>query len=306
MLYKEIRVKNFIKVDTIISAFNRKLDKNYIFEGESHDFWELQFAVKGSVYINTNNDFYRLRQGEITLFKPNQFHIIYCDGQEDAEMCVFAFRCNSVLLNLLANKIMRASDECVKLLNFACLEAARVYKIVPEPTDGRILIKKNTNVIGGEQLLSSYIESFLILLVRDSKNSTTTTARNEETIRMSQQEYLAESIRDYMEEQVHTQITLSTLAKIFGVSVSLIKTRYKETYNCSPIADFHKLKIAKAKELLALKNLSIGGIATSLSFENIYYFSNFFKKQTGFSPLEYRNFIHKSQSSQSKISKASL
>ncbi len=295
MVYKEIKTKNSIKVDTIISAFNRKLDKNYIFEGESHDFWELQFAVKGSVYIYTSDDFYRLRQGEVTLFKPNQFHVIYCDGEEDSEMGVFAFRCTSVLLNLIANKIMRASDECVKLLQFASLEARRVFKIVPEPTDGRILIKNNVNIIGSEQLLASYIEAFLILLVRESKNSTATAARNEAAIRMSQQEYLAESIRAYMEEQVHTQITLSTLAKIFGVSVSLIKIRYKAAYNCSPIADYHKLKVARAKELLALKNLSIGGIATSLSFENIYYFSNFFKKQTGLSPLEYRNFIHKSQ-----------
>ncbi len=295
MDYKEIKTKDIIKIDTIISAFNRKLDKNYIFEGESHDFWELQFAVKGSVYIYTSNDFYRLRQGEVTLFKPNQFHVIYCDGEADSEMGVFAFKCNSLLLNLIANKIMRASDECSRLLQFAYMESKRVFKIVPEPTDGRILIKKNSSLIGSGQLLASYIESFLILLLRDSRYSTATTARNEAAIRIFQQEHLAESIRAYIEEQVHTQITLSALAKIFGVSVSLIKIRYKAAYNCSPISDYHKLKIAKAKELLALKYLSIGGIATSLSFDNIYYFSNFFKKQTGFSPLEYRNFIHKSQ-----------
>ena len=47
-------------------------------------------------------------------------------------------------------------------------------------------------------------------------------------------------------------------------------------------------RIKKAKRLLTRTTYSISQIATKCGFENVYYFSNFFKKHTGIFPSKYR------------------
>lgn len=47
----------------------------------------------------------------------------------------------------------------------------------------------------------------------------------------------------------------------------------------------------EAKVLLTQTSLDIGEVATELGFDDVSYFSRFFKKQTGLSPVEYRRMI---------------
>lgn len=47
-------------------------------------------------------------------------------------------------------------------------------------------------------------------------------------------------------------------------------------------------RISEAKELLLLSDLSMTEIAFRIGFKNSQYFSNSFKKNTGFSPKDYR------------------
>lgn len=57
----------------------------------------------------------------------------------------------------------------------------------------------------------------------------------------------------------------------------------------SPINYIHKLRINKAKEMLASDFASISSVALSLGYANIYDFSRVFKKHAGTSPTKYRN-----------------
>jgi AraC-like DNA-binding protein len=51
----------------------------------------------------------------------------------------------------------------------------------------------------------------------------------------------------------------------------------------------HGLMISEAKRLFNYENLSVKEAAYSLGFSDPFYFSNFFKKHTGVSPLDYKN-----------------
>ena len=55
----------------------------------------------------------------------------------------------------------------------------------------------------------------------------------------------------------------------------------------SPVRFVTKMRIDYAKELLAANRRSVSEIAEMCGFSNAYYFSNVFKKQTGFSPSQY-------------------
>ena len=49
------------------------------------------------------------------------------------------------------------------------------------------------------------------------------------------------------------------------------------------------LRITRAKELLRSTDYSIQEISSMVGYENPLYFSRIFKKQTGYSPSEYRS-----------------
>ena len=70
--------------------------------------------------------------------------------------------------------------------------------------------------------------------------------------------------------------------------VSKLKKIFKEQFSESPISYFHKLKIEEIKRALCDTDNSITEISELFGFESIHYFSRFFKKHIGVSPLTYR------------------
>lgn len=80
------------------------------------------------------------------------------------------------------------------------------------------------------------------------------------------------------------------LVKISGLSYSYFKKLFIDKYGCPPVKFINRLKINRACELLQAKRFSISEIATLCGYENVYYFSNVFKKQLGVSPKNYNPF----------------
>ena len=78
------------------------------------------------------------------------------------------------------------------------------------------------------------------------------------------------------------------LISLSGLSYSYFKKLFIDKYGCPPVKYITKLKINRACELLMTGKFSISEIANLCGFENVYYFSNVFKKHTGVSPKNYK------------------
>lgn len=76
--------------------------------------------------------------------------------------------------------------------------------------------------------------------------------------------------------------------ELSGLSYSYFKKIFIDKYGCPPVKYVTKLKINRACELLITKKFSISEIAQLCGFENVYYFSNVFKKHIGVSPKNYK------------------
>jgi AraC-like DNA-binding protein len=74
-----------------------------------------------------------------------------------------------------------------------------------------------------------------------------------------------------------------------GISESSFYSIFKEWSGCSPIEYRNRIRIAAARSMLENTNLQISEIAFAVGFEDPYYFSRFFKKETGASPRAFRN-----------------
>lgn len=71
-------------------------------------------------------------------------------------------------------------------------------------------------------------------------------------------------------------------------SYSYFSRLFCECYRMSPVQYVTRLRIERAKELLATGRYSVTAVAAMCGFENVYYFSRVFKEQVGLPPKDYR------------------
>lgn len=97
-----------------------------------------------------------------------------------------------------------------------------------------------------------------------------------------------ESIRALMQQHIHEQLDLDTLAEQAKLSKYHFSKKFKELMGESPIKFFINMKIQRACYLLDSTPRSIKHIAAELGYHDAYYFSRLFKKNMGMSPEFYR------------------
>lgn len=93
----------------------------------------------------------------------------------------------------------------------------------------------------------------------------------------------------YMQSHVTDMyMDFNMLAAESGMSIDHFRHEFKRVYNLSPLQYFHKLKIEFIKKLMHNREYAIGDIAKIMGFDDLNYFSRFFKKHVGISPSEYK------------------
>ncbi len=92
----------------------------------------------------------------------------------------------------------------------------------------------------------------------------------------------------FIKEHFCEKLTLDALATVAHYSKQTLISKFKSDYKITPIEYITKLRINKAKDLLINSNYSIARISEMCGYENVYYFSNIFKKHEKLSPLKYR------------------
>lgn len=272
--YRHIPLRDEITVDSFVNAARVEVPRHFVFEGERHDFWELQYAAKGSFFVFARGQFRLVFRGQLILFAPGQLHVLYGTGQAPAEAWVYSFRCGSRALLPLDQRSIDASPAQHRLMEGILTEAEANF--CPSHVAGQLLEQRPRAAFGCEQLIKNRVEELLLLLTRSGEQAPGQRSRT-----------LAEAVRGYLQEHLHQSPDLTQLAAVFGVSVTYVKRVYRTRYGCSIMADFHRMKMERAESLLAA-DLPVGVVALRLGFEDPCYFSKCFKRHTGRTPTAYR------------------
>lgn len=105
---------------------------------------------------------------------------------------------------------------------------------------------------------------------------------------MQREASLPEKIRAAIDAQIEGKLSLETICAEFSYSKNHIITLFRNEYGITPYRYFEKKKIEVAKLYLCNTSFTIDEVAQHLSYADRNYFSNCFKKHTGYAPAEYR------------------
>ena len=289
-LFKNLQPpRHVLEIEKIMTIYYFEFSKDYRYTGEKHDFWELVYVDKGELEVAADEEWFKLREGDIIFHKPNEFHNLWANGVCAPNALIISFVCRSPVMSFFENKIMRLATGERELLAKVLKEAKDAF----QPNLGR-LYRDETRLpdprIGAEQMMYLYLSEFLIRLIRDEttevnqqRASGTTKKRFERTI--------VDDIVRFMEEHLDQQLFLHDICTHFFLSKTYLKTIFKEETGCSVMSYFKMLKMEEAKKLIRESNLSFTQIAQKLGFDSVHYFSNSFKRQVGQNPSEYARSI---------------
>lgn len=96
------------------------------------------------------------------------------------------------------------------------------------------------------------------------------------------------AVDDYISEHYcDSNFDCSVLQSMCGLSYSYFKKLFIEKYGMPPVKYITGLRIKRACELLLTNTFTVSEVAEMCGFENVYYFSNVFKRYLGASPKNY-------------------
>ncbi|GLC31026.1 AraC family transcriptional regulator [Clostridium omnivorum] len=280
MSYVKTLLKEEFNIKEIVTVHYFEFAKNYIYEGESHNFWEFVYVDKGEVEIMADTNGYKLNQGEIIFHKPNEFHNLWANGKVAPNLIVISFYCNSPSMAFFENKILSADDANRKLLSNIVKEARNAFSSDLSESELKKLEFRDNVIFGCEQLIKIYLEEFLINLVRRDK-SITKEVRLSSSVKERSDNNMTTKIIGFLQDNINNNLTFEDVCKFSNMSKTNLKTVFKEKTGTGVIEYFKSLKIEEAKRLIREEEMNFTQIADILGYSSIHYFSRHFKKATG-------------------------
>lgn len=289
MTYISTHMKKDISIDSIITIHYFEYMKDFIFKGESHDFWELLYVDKGDVSVQAGTQWYTLSAGDIIFHRPNEFHAFQSIGKKAPNLVAISFLCFSPGMHMFQHLRATLTLE-ERILISQILAEARLAFATPlhDPAVEQVKLSKHAP-FGSQQLIVLYLEQFLIMLKRNHLDGIPADGNPtlESPANITAKLYQFDRIVSYMQEHICDHMTIAKICEEFSISRSALQALFHKEKGCGAIEYFSQMKIEYAKELIRIGTMNFTEIAHYLSYSSLQYFSKQFKKSTGMSPLEY-------------------
>ncbi|WP_461811403.1 AraC family transcriptional regulator [Faecalimonas sp.] len=283
MTYISTKLKKEFLIESIITIHYFEYMNDFIFSGESHDFWEFLYVDKGKVSVQANDRQYTLTVGDIIFHKPNEFHAIQSVSKKSPNLVAISFYCHSPAIKSFHNFHCTLTLAERTLISKIIIKAKNTFSSpLHIPSVEQVKLSENAP-FGAQQLISLYLELLFITLKRNHLENSVFSSHAHSSVKNN----LPEEISDFMKRHICDALTIPSICETFSISRSVLHTIFTTQYNCSPMSYFQKLKIDYAKELLRSKKMNCTEVAHHLSFSSLQYFSKQFKKAVGMSPSEY-------------------
>ncbi len=288
--YYKHKIENLLVINKIVTIHYFEFDKDFQGPTEAHDFWELVYADKSTIFCTANGKEVELREGEVLFHKPLETHSLRSNGQNAPNVFIISFECKSQSIRFFENRKLKLNKQFLRFIYAIIEESKKTFDLPYSNPELKKMKLLPSPTLGGQQLIKNYLEILLVNLLRNE-----TEKAHASTVFLQLEDYsglLAQQVIDFLKQNVYHSLTISEICEALHYNKSYLFKQFKSATDYSIMAYFQKMKISESKRLLRETNYSVAQIADKLAFDTPNYFSKTFKKITGYTPLHYRK-LHK-------------
>lgn len=273
MIWTAYSVREQIKITDMYSFFEIHYDCGYEFAGETHNFWECVYIMKGEVCVSGDERVYNLVDGCFIFHEPLELHKFSVKSRDGADLLIFSFSAEGALTTYLAKKVFVLTASQKQMIRDML---AFVYERVEHPVIPKVtaLLEPFYTLPVYSQMLAIYLQMLMLSLVEEGEVSNVSSTRDV---------IMYKKAVNYLNSNVHRQPSVTEIARFCNVSEAGIKRVFDRYAGIGIHKYLLQLKIKTAIELLK-GGENVSAVAEKLGFSSQGYFSRAFKRETGFSP----------------------
>lgn len=287
--YIKHKIANLINISKIATIHYDEHPKNFCFDGERHDFWEMVYIDAGNVKITAGDKMHSLVQGDIIFHKPNEFHAIETANDAPANVFIISFVCSSEAMNFFKGKTMSVPAKLRKYITMMIEDYTLSFH--PMTFKNLKLELKEDAPIGSLQMIKTFLEQFLILLIRSENNNADSKVFPSKE---SMENHLISQAIQIITENIYGKVSVAQICSELNYSRTYLSKIFKAETGYTILDYIILSKIREAKKLIREERYNFTQISDLLAFNNPHYFSAVFKKFTNMTPSDYKNSVIKS------------
>ncbi len=263
---RDTRLNSCIHIERILTFFYQEKEQGFLFPGESHPMPELTYVDQGELHSVVDGQDLLLKQGDLVIYGPNQWHMQYADIGIAPRFVTISFEVDGVDFTPLLERKFSAPQQVASLLQSMLREQEKMDCF-------------STDIIVSQLTL------LLLYLLRESVKPTgskvknTNVVQNENEIIRQAQQYVAAHIRE--------KLSVPMVAGQVGVSASYLTVLFHKNLQISPGEYIRRIKLQESKQMIRENNLNFTQIASALQYSTVHHFSRQFKEKFGITPTEY-------------------
>jgi AraC-like DNA-binding protein len=266
---RDFAVRPKVRVESLYTLFYQEKEPGFLFSGESHPVVELTYVDQGELHSVVDGQDFLLRQGDLTVYAPNQWHMQYADVDVTPRFLTISFDPGDYDLSPLYDRKITLSHRQTGLLQ----EMLRQQELADSFSEDMILC-----------LLTQLLLS--LLCKTETSPAPLQCAhglKNENSIIRRAQQYIAANVQG--------KLSVPDAAKNAGVSASYLTALFHKHLQISPGDYIRRIKLQEAKQLIRSGTMNFTQISAALNYSTVHHFSRQFKENFGITPSEYARSI---------------
>ena len=226
---------------------------------------ELTYVDQGELHTVADGQDILLKQGEIAIKGPHQWHMDYADMGVAPRYVTITFDLEGVDITPLLNRKFTANQQAVSLIQQMLWEQERM------------------DAYSADMILS-HLTALVLNMLRhanapDSKLKASNSVHSENEIISRAQQYISTHVRE--------KLSVPLVAKMVDVSPSYLTALFHKNLQISPGEYIRRIKLQESKQMIRSGSMNFTEIAAALQYSTVHHFSRQFKDKFGITPSEY-------------------
>ena len=257
-----------LQATRLYTFFYQEKEQGFIFPGESHSMPEITYVDQGCLHSVADGQDLLLKQGDMVLYTPGQWHMQYADIGVAPRYITISFEAEGLDYQALGNKLLKTPQKAIELLQ-------------------AMLREQEEQEHHAEDMILALLTQLLVLMLRCDE----TEVPLRSTQSMNHENAIIRKAQQYISDNVRKRLSVPLVAQNADISPSYLTTLFQKHLQISPGEYIRRIKLQESKQMIREGDLNFTQIAQTLHYSTIHHFSRQFKEKFGVTPSEYAKSI---------------